>query len=69
MRRRRARRCARAGSLPDVVLMDSQMPDRRVSATRQWRARPAAAARAVLTTFDLDGYVYGALRAGAAAFC
>ncbi|MGW2543478.1 response regulator, partial [Kitasatospora sp. NPDC001574] len=51
---------------PDVVLMDVQMPRLDgVSATREVVAAGAAQVL-VLTTFDLDEYVYGALRAGAA---
>ncbi|MGC5000282.1 response regulator [Streptomyces sp. DT195] len=53
---------------PDVVLMDVQMPllDG-VSATRLIMAEGLADVL-VLTTFDLDEYVFGALRAGAAGF-
>ncbi|WP_262386954.1 response regulator transcription factor [Streptomyces sp. TRM49041] len=53
---------------PDLVLMDVQMPllDG-VSATRQVVGEGLADVL-VLTTFDLDEYVFGALRAGAAGF-
>ncbi|WP_328536664.1 response regulator transcription factor [Streptomyces sp. NBC_00344] len=53
---------------PDLVLMDIQMPRLDgVSATRLMVAEQLAEVL-VLTTFDLDEYVFGALRAGAAGF-
>jgi DNA-binding NarL/FixJ family response regulator len=56
---------------PDVVLMDIRMPDMDgLEATRRiLAARPASQCRIVmLTTFDLDQYVYAALTAGASGF-
>jgi len=54
---------------PDVVLMDIRMPVLDgIAATKQIRASGVATRVLVLTTYDLDDYVYGALRAGAAGF-
>jgi DNA-binding NarL/FixJ family response regulator len=56
---------------PDVVLMDIRMPDLDgISALRQVTADPALAGVRVimLTTFELDEYVFDALQAGAAGF-
>ena len=55
---------------PDVVLMDIRMPELDgVAATEQLMADPSVEARIlILTTFDLDEYVFAALQAGAAGF-
>jgi DNA-binding NarL/FixJ family response regulator len=54
---------------PDVVLMDVRMPVMDgIEATRQIVASGSAARILVLTTFNLDEYVYAALRAGASGF-
>lgn len=54
---------------PEIVLMDVRMPEMDgITATRRITARPAAPKVIVLTTFHLDEYVSGALRAGASGF-
>jgi DNA-binding NarL/FixJ family response regulator len=54
---------------PTVVLMDIRMPELDgLQATRRILAADAAARILILTTFDLDEYVYEALRAGASGF-
>jgi DNA-binding NarL/FixJ family response regulator len=59
-----ARRCR-----PDVVLMDIRMPGTDgMEATRQITASAPGVRVLVLTTFDIDEYAFGALRAGASGF-
>jgi DNA-binding NarL/FixJ family response regulator len=54
---------------PDVVLMDVRMPEMDgVEATRQIVESGSHSRIIILTTFDLDEYVYAALRAGASGF-
>jgi DNA-binding NarL/FixJ family response regulator len=54
---------------PDVVLMDIRMPVLDgIEATRRIVEGPSSTRVVVLTTFDEDAYVYGALRAGASGF-
>jgi DNA-binding NarL/FixJ family response regulator len=54
---------------PDVLLMDIRMPDLDgVEATRRLVAAGGRARVLVLTTFDLDEYVYQAMKAGASGF-
>ena len=57
------------GTRPDVVLMDIRMPGMDgLAATRVITAAQPAPKVVILTTFDLDDYVYEALRAGASGF-
>jgi DNA-binding NarL/FixJ family response regulator len=54
---------------PDIVLMDIRMPNLDgIDATRRLTALPRPPRVLMLTTFDLDEYVYEALRAGASGF-
>ncbi len=54
---------------PDVIIMDVRMPEMDgIEATRQIVASGAHARILVVTTFDLDEYVYQAIRAGASGF-
>jgi DNA-binding NarL/FixJ family response regulator len=54
---------------PDVVLMDVRMPRLDgLEATRRILAEPGQTRVIVLTTFDLDEYVYAAMKAGASGF-
>jgi DNA-binding NarL/FixJ family response regulator len=54
---------------PDVVLMDVRMPDLDgIAATRELSRTSPGARVLILTTFEQDDYIFGALRAGASGF-
>ena len=54
---------------PDIVLMDVRMPDLDgIGATRELSRAAPAAKVLILTTFEEDDYIFGALRAGASGF-
>lgn len=58
-----------AGLNPDVVLMDVRMPDLDgIAATRELSQKVPTARVLILTTFEQDDYIFGALRAGASGF-